>query len=148
MICINPNCPDKYVGPIYFGISGEGKATLQSRMNDHIGQFDNTGAAGVDCHFAGECKDFMRFLFLKQISDLRKRKSICSKLCSYMILINPSTNLIFFMYSKRDAIHASFRDIGSTKGNEWECQCRLIAISKYWSKSTRTWRHRFRQADS
>ncbi|XP_021956586.1 uncharacterized protein LOC110851840 isoform X2 [Folsomia candida] len=79
MICINPNCPDKYVGPIYFGISGEGKATLQSRMNDHIGQFDNTGAAGVDCHFAVKETQYMhRFGTLDRLRGMNGNVSVAS----------------------------------------------------------------------
>ncbi|XP_021952502.1 uncharacterized protein LOC110849403 isoform X2 [Folsomia candida] len=73
-MCTNPNCPNKYVGPIYIGQGGEGKATIQSRMDGHIRRFDSPDAAGIDGHFVGACKTFMRFVFMKQISDLQNRK--------------------------------------------------------------------------
>lgn len=45
-------------------------------MNNHIGASDiPETAGGVDSHFTGDCKLFMRFIFMKEVKDDKERLS-------------------------------------------------------------------------
>lgn len=72
MTCGNPDCP-KFNTVIYIGQSGGGnKAHLKVRMLDHAHAGNPTG---VDSHYSGACSGLMRFLYVKEIKDMKKRLS-------------------------------------------------------------------------